>query len=1516
MTFAPVLTGATSLYYSGPFATTGTWNITPSGGQAVTLLGGGTINAAGGAVAASPQTVSLGGGINIDISGAGQTVVIGGSGNSSLQLNFNNVSRQIDVASGDTLQVVNSIVGATNGFTKGDTGTLRLSGADSNVDGAVNINAGTLRLDNANALGGGAADPDKKATIALAAGTTLQLRNNAATAFNYPVIVSGNAAINVDRENTNSNLAHSLGTIGWNAAILTVSGANGFDLASGEATVAAALTGAVMLNTNTTSTDWTAAAINSSSVANRTFAKQGTGGWFITGAGTNFVGGTTLNVTAGLTQLDHVSALGGNGNTYVLSGSVNTNSTSAGVLKITAASAANAGDTFQVTKNGLLGGSTTFLNSLVVGPAGNVTTFAVEGGIIQNAAGEGDAFVAANAANLDLTVPNYWLGFTGAAFTGNQSVGTGTAWRGLSADGRSAGWTIGNITANGDFVIRATNGHSMNLGNGTAGGNFNILAANPVTVTLAGATTLNTGGAAGVSNFQNVTLRATSSLTISQNFSQGGAGGTTPGNLQIASGGSVNTSGSLPNAYNGNVEVQSGGTITFDDAGGITGAGTITTRAGSFVNISGTNQAISGTQPLVIDAGTILRISLDNIPNFDARLGNGAVYRMGGGDRMLPNFTLDSADDKSGMITNDGSTRTITNAQTVTLGSGGGIIAATTGTTLTFNNLNVTGPTRNLSFGTGSTIDGNAKAGNVVLNSAAANTINVASIDLVTGTLNAFSNGMTVNVGPGGTGFFEVYSATTFTSSNDVLLNAALNVQFTGTARLNGGPLNIPSVGSIEGNGRIIVGSPSVNNSTALFTVGGNNLSTVFNGVLSNADSGVNNRRAKLLKVGTGVLTLAGANTYGRAGELSTTIRNGALIVDTADVSGAGEGDVLIGDGTPATAPALGGIGLISGNVTMAGNATLGTNLGTDALTVGSLNMAAGATYSWELVTLSTDSPGNNFDIVTVNTGNLVLGGTSKFTLDFNFLSGTDPDSADPFWSTTHTWKVLDITDTAANPGNSTFSSITNATWTSGFFNTSVGSGGDAGDILLNFIPGLGGPPIWQGVAGANWTSSASWVTGVVPNGATAEAQFKNAAGAGSPANLDASQAINKLTFDSTSNYTLSGPTANVLSLAGTNPTINVAATNSGTQTINTSLNLGNNATINVDGGTLAFALPVGATSAVGTNVTATIGAGDTLQLGGAVSALGNAAGNKAKITTSAVSSTLIVTGTGQTVGRVTGPTTVPASNGEVLGQTMLAASSDLTVGGLRQNSLALAAGTLAVPTKLTAAAQGGSAGLVVLNNTAANGGSGTPGLTLANNSILDVVDNDLVLYYAGAGGDPNPTATIQAYIDNYYAAATNVPVIASQGIINTGGETVFVAFDNALTGFGDGAVGGTFYDLTLGDTGLGTGFNQTIVRYTWGGDYDLNGVVDALDYAIVDANLGQAVGSGGVAGWQRGDGDFDGMVTPLDYSPIDANLGKGGPLGGIGGGTLNAIPEPSMWVIGSLAAVGLGALRYRRRNL
>ena len=54
-------------------------------------------------------------------------------------------------------------------------------------------------------------------------------------------------------------------------------------------------------------------------------------------------------------------------------------------------------------------------------------------------------------------------------------------------------------------------------------------------------------------------------------------------------------------------------------------------------------------------------------------------------------------------------------------------------------------------------------------------------------------------------------------------------------------------------------------------------------------------------------------------------------------------------------------------------------------------------------------------------------------------------------------------------------------------------------------------------------------------------------------------------------------------------------------------------------------------------------------------------------------------------------------------------------------------------------------------------------------------------------------------------------------------------------------------------------------MKYTYFGDVDFNGAVDAADYNIID--LGYV---NHLSGWANGDADYSGAVDASDYNVID----------------------------------------------
>jgi autotransporter-associated beta strand protein len=149
------------------------------------------------------------------------------------------------------------------------------------------------------------------------------------------------------------------------------------------------------------------------------------------------------------------------------------------------------------------------------------------------------------------------------------------------------------------------------------------------------------------------------------------------------------------------------------------------------------------------------------------------------------------------------------------------------------------------------------------------------------------------------------------------------------------------TIGSLEGDGLVFLGSRA-------FVVGSNNDSTTFSGIIQDGGSS-GGRHGSLTKIGTGSLTLNGANGYTGG----TTVSAGTLQVTNTTGSATGTGTVVVAAGT------LGGQGTISGAVTIGTGNGVGAGL---APSVGNnqpailklkktLTFKADSTYSYKLNT-------------------------------------------------------------------------------------------------------------------------------------------------------------------------------------------------------------------------------------------------------------------------------------------------------------------------------------------------------------------------------------------------------------------------------------------------------------------------------------------------------------------------------------------------------------------------------------
>jgi hypothetical protein len=148
--------------------------------------------------------------------------------------------------------------------------------------------------------------------------------------------------------------------------------------------------------------------------------------------------------------------------------------------------------------------------------------------------------------------------------------------------------------------------------------------------------------------------------------------------------------------------------------------------------------------------------------------------------------------------------------------------------------------------------------------------------------------------------------------------------------------------------------------------------------------------------------------------------------------------------------------------------------------------------------------------------------------------------------------------------------------------------------------------------------------------------------------------------------------------------------------------------------------------------------------------------------------------------------------------------------------------------------------------------------LAVSGTGRLDLGDGAAIISYT----DTSPINDVSAYLQSgYHGGGWDGPGIASTSAravandISNPNKTALGYADSGLLGLS------TFLGQPLNG-------NSILIRYTFAGDANLDGVVNALDFNLLAMDFGDQSG-----GWIRGDFNYDGVTDTRDFEMLSTNF-------------------------------------------
>jgi subtilase family serine protease len=180
--------------------------------------------------------------------------------------------------------------------------------------------------------------------------------------------------------------------------------------------------------------------------------------------------------------------------------------------------------------------------------------------------------------------------------------------------------------------------------------------------------------------------------------------------------------------------------------------------------------------------------------------------------------------------------------------------------------------------------------------------------------------------------------------------------------------------------------------------------------------------------------------------------------------------------------------------------------------------------------------------------------------------------------------------------------------------------------------------------------------------------------------------------------------------------------------------------------------------------------------------------------------------------------------------------------GILTRSFSALAVGAGATLRQNNAAADSDRAVIVVASG----------GLSISSTGKLDLNANDMIVH----GGNSAFTSLTSLLASGYAGGAwTGVGIASSAAAADASGATALGMVLNSVNGT-------ALYSVFDGQTVITT---DVLIKHTYYGDANLDGIVNGDDYALLDNGFNT-----GASGWINGDFNYDGKINVADYTLTD----------------------------------------------